>query len=534
MACPACAQNGEFDDLVPQFNLTLKRYLAHPLKGATQADKKAALLADLTGLADVLLIQGLLGRKQLGLPAKNKSSVDHLLMVELAGLKSEVDKNIQSWQQRSLRALFEVIQKEYDGINLCSCVIDKADSEKIDVFKRDAESRLSPEIEIIKNKIPELKEIKFAASKGKSEKQLVIKVHFTFMPDPITKKFVGKNAITAALDFIRELSLPSFDVTELDSPAKVTEFIDREVRPTLEKFKDHHDVERIIVYTADTFEWSQRVMFKNVFRQKDRYLMDICLNSGEVIRNTLRGFKDTDKSFLRHMQPDTSRILRELMKITGGRLQAKIIQNVSIEFDDQKHSRVHAHVKYTDGSTDTINYFANSKRVDNQTPLLVINRNTNLHIAGKKATHLIFYLWSADEMVRGRRRILFKFGVTGLTISGGYSDKDIERAVQKRYRDYTKGHGLDTKNLTIELLSNVQPKVSRAGQALLDFENYLKNRENNKMLYISDAPNLSPYKSKPTELMFSDRDDNVVDYILELANNFDSSINLKEVLKMID
>lgn len=36
------------------------------------------------------------------------------------------------------------------------------------------------------------------------------------------------------------------------------------------------------------------------------------------------------------------------------------------------------------------------------------------------------------------------------------------------------------------------------------------------------------------QLMFSDRDDNVVDYILELAKNFDASINLKEVLKMMD
>jgi hypothetical protein len=97
-------------------------------------------------------------------------------------------------------------------------------------------------------------------------------------------------------------------------------------------------------------------------------------------------------------------------------------------------------------------------------------------------------------------------------------------------RGYNQQHKLNTTNSEIEILSTVEPIGSRGEKSLIDFETYLKNRENNKMLYVANALDVAkPYSSNPTELMFSEKDENVIDYILKLAVAFSKSFKLREV-----
>lgn len=533
MKCILCDQSDLCDDVKEQLRLILNHYLNKPLVGSTQFAKKRSLLANSIDEAKVLLIQKLLSENQLGLPAKNKS-IDRIAICETLGLSSKLDKNPQSTQQRSLRAFFEAVREYNDAnIDLCCCLKNRANIAKIRAFKHEAELRLSGAIKRKIKEIPELDDLTIEADIVKGNKKLRICAHFSLIQDPMIETLTGKDAIDNALDCIQKISLPTFDVEGLDSPGKVANFIKNDVNQTLEKFRDSGDIEQIIVYTADKFKWDQRVFFKQKFKQKDRYLFDVKLNSGEIIRNTLKGFANSKKEFLRHMQPDTARIVRDIMTVTDGRLQAKPIQNVSVNYDDSRgHTRVNAEIKYQDGEIEVLKYIGNTKKVKgkNDVPILRINRTASVDVVRTNSTHLIFYVWSSDERVKGRRRTLFKFGLTRLKIIGTYSNEDIEQAVRKRMRSYNQQHKLNTTNSEIEILSTVEPIGSRGEKSLIDFETYLKNRENNKMLYVANALDVAKsYSSNPTELMFSEKDENVIDYILKLAVAFSKSFKLREV-----
>lgn len=443
---------------------------------------------------------------------------------------------------RFLSYFFEEVMSARDRLEACECAIESDHLQKLQNFEKQTKSKLDKIIQQKKDQLEVLRDVKITCWFEKSNKVIQIEVFFEFVDEPMAIVFRGKDVIARALNYLKLLDLPSFDVECLNNDEKVDIFIQSELRPVLNKFWDYASVDDITVHTSKRFKWRERVLFKKYFNQKERYLIDIRMNSGEIVRTTLRSLNITKEKFIRHLQPDIFRIMNDVMRLDSI-LHAKQVQSITVEIDNEnlfddtneKESsrnkcRYHALIKYTDGTTQIIRHLANRRKSDN--PLIVLpNEKVNV----SAPTHLIIYLWSASLCNKKghQKEIAHKIGITSLNIlgDGNYLADDLIAAVEKRIKEYRRYHNLRIKDVDILYISEPEFIANGKQSKIKNLEKRIVSEEFKLRKDLSSSDELlEKFDSDPRELMISlSRKIDVPDYFSELASEMIAPLSIIEI-----
>lgn len=135
----------------------------------------------------------------------------------------------------------------------------------------------------------------------------------------------------------------------MNTPQKIKTF-KASVKKELQRFSDAAHVTDIKVYTSDYVPEYQRPDFKNSFKQKDKYIIDIVIADYFIARTTLSSLrKRQDGGKVCDMISSDAKIINDLYRISN-KLKLYPIWSVQVERGEKESTgkqRIHAHITYT-------------------------------------------------------------------------------------------------------------------------------------------------------------------------------------------
>lgn len=443
-----------------------------------------------------------------GLPAR-REAVDVKTFFENVGAdKKLLGERKQSKQIRYLRP-FLAVTSERVKENLCRCVTELESKRLRDKQASDSEKTIQSVIPKLKKRFDDVEEVRVEQSFTKGSLHIKITIvhanSYSYSPNI----FKGAKATTNAVEYLLEsYGGPVYDIETLNSPLKVRKYLDDEVKPLLKQFVDYRDVRDVSLITAERIVYSQRAFFKDHFRQKDKYLVEIKLGSGEILRIKTRSIQeflernyvdmDVDETehpelWLRRFLPESFRMANKLMDFDGV-LYAQMMDQLLIRAVPPKSSKAvedkkgklrhHAELRYADGASQIVKYLANTKvnKEGSKPPELLLFPPRKL-----QATHQILYAWQTQHIDEtGFQDTVIKFGITSFNkhefLKKGESV--IMKKVRARIKSYIESHELTGKNedANILLLSNACEIQPNSLTAAANLEQLLKDPKFNSYL----------------------------------------------------
>ncbi len=391
----------------------------------------------------------------------------------------------------------------------------ESDYKNLSLFTEECCRNLKQCVERLYAKFPRLTSCIFELEIRKGQRFIKVSIEIS---DVIGFKKVvkGRKSIDLVQSLVDGFSVKDLDFKSLSTGGGVEDFKKNWICPALLRYKDVCDVERVEVITADRIVWHAREFMKPRFTSRHRCLLVIVLVSGERIHTNLKQLKKSQKKYLRQLNPVHQQYC-DLMR-TDRVLLAYPLSKLQLQRTDTKHARSQAHAVYTNGFSHHITTIGNRPKSDY--PMFVFDKRHSGPNSVDKATHEFFYLWSAslhDQINERVFLLIYKFGVTSIACDEGKFDVALmESAVRSRARGYTRDHDMHTNDLRVELMSRPESICLTSERLGLQFETWLKNKDNNKLLlkYINESNDLHA-----TELMISDHfnDIDALKYVVAMA-----------------
>lgn len=346
---------------------------------------------------------------------------------------------------------------------------------------------------------------------------------------------------TKLLKYAKNIQAVSYDLEDMNTPQKIKTF-KASVKKELQRFSDAAHVTDIKVYTSDYVPEYQRPDFKNYFKQKDKYIIDIVIADYFIARTTLSSLrKRQDGGKVCDMVSSDAKIINDLYRISN-KFKLYPIWSVQVERGEKESTgkqRIHAHITYTNGETDYVRNFSNYPGVDQPTLLLPLGekqRKSEDTYGPFTHTHIIFYVWSGVVATANTREVIYKFGISRFDWADTqtYTVNELTQSVINRQLDYCRKHNIIANDVNIELVSAPIPFSGNWGNSALgQLESELKKPENNPILLqhsITDEYKLTSTNS--TEFMCDDRFKQL--YVVPFIKNYANTIQSDQPIAFID
>lgn len=389
------------------------------------------------------------------------------------------------------------------------------DYKKLSLFAEECCRNLKQCVERLYAKFPRLTRVIFQLRIGKGQRFIKVSIEISHW---IGFKSVvrGRNAIELAQKLVDTFSARDLNFKSLSTEEGVHDFKSRYISPVIKKYEDACDVLNVEVITSERIVWQAREFMKARYRTRDRCLIVIVLGAGERIHTNLRQLKNSQKTYLRQLNPLFQQYC-DLMK-SDATLFAYPLANLVLQRTKATHVRSHAFAKYSNDLEHHIGTIGNLRKTDK--PMFLLEQKNCESSPVANATHEFFYVWSASlhsALTQHMYLRIFKFGVTSISCDKVEADVAVmENAVRKRSGAYARDHSLEISDMQVELMSRPESISLTEVRQGLQFETWLKNKTNNKLLlnstYLSsDLPT--------TEIMISDHFNEIdaIQYILAVA-----------------
>ncbi|WP_350551467.1 hypothetical protein [Pseudoalteromonas sp. 120-MNA-CIBAN-0494] len=346
---------------------------------------------------------------------------------------------------------------------------------------------------------------------------------------------------TKLLKYAKNIQAVSYDLEDMNTPQKIKTF-KASVKKELQRFSDAAHVTDIKVYTSDYVPEYQRPDFKNYFKQKDKYIIDIVIADYFIARTTLSSLrKRQDGGKVCDMISSDAKIINDLYRISN-KFKLYPIWSVQVERGEKEGTgkqRIHAHITYTNGETDYVRNFSNYPGVDQPTLLLPTTDKKIKSVptyGSFSYTHIIFYVWSGIIQTEGTREVIYKFGISRFDWADKqtYTVDECVQSVMNRQLNYCRSHNLVANEINIELISTPIPFSGNWGDSALgQLEYWLKKPENNPLLIRNDmSDDYNVTSTNSTEFMCDDRLRQL--FVIPFIKNYINTMESEQPITFID